>query len=358
MFKNLKNIFWFNKITWLVVLLLAQMALVLYLLVQQNGQCLGLAAKDPLLQFAASEIDEIQIIGSYQPEADLTPNTALNLQQDKSKQQMLTLRLENGVWLLPEYFHFEAQQAKVYDFIDKLSTMQRGWPVGSSKASAEKYKVQADDFETKIIFYSKGRTLQTILLGNTPRFKRVYGRLANESEIYELPFAIHEASVAQREWINTAYLYQRQEDLARIELPEFTISRDNANDDNFVVDSEQNIDPAKLTTLLHRLTHLNLQEILADHDNQQLNALTPKLSYNLHLKSGDMVEHKIYELQDQPFYVLQRTGDPLLFKIDKHTIDEIGKVTAGTLDAESNEQVAAEQSEADPISDVVTEDGA
>lgn len=304
-----------------MVALVVQLGLVSYFALQADPNKATAEAKSKLIDIALDNIDEIQIVGVSESREDAK----------------LTLHSENGKWQLPNYYNFEANQDKVKRVIGGLLQLNRGWVVASSKSATEKFKVKADDFERKIIFLLKGRTVQTLIIGAAPRFKYAYARLETEGNIYEIPCELHEVSTAHADWVNSTYLYREKSDIAKITLPKVTINRDATNDKQFGVDlAGVDLDQVKVEALLYRLSHITLQDIIVEQERKDIAGLAPKYEYSVQRSNGDVLDYKIYEIKDKPYYALSLSGEKFLFKVDKHSQDEILATGADTLKLDAN----------------------
>jgi len=310
-----------GKIKFLGAALVVQLVLTTYIVFQPRVNQADTAANAALLNLVTANIDEIQITGA---EDGTTAST---------KNSTLTMRDENGKWVLPNYQNFAAQPEKVAQLLEKLSHLKRGWVVANSQASADRFKVKADDFSRKLVFLSQGKPVQTLLIGTTPRFKYTHVRVGTEDNIYEVPFGVHEVSIAAQDWINAAYLHSDLNGISNVVLPSLKLSRDASKEGQFTVTSidPDKLDKGKLETLLYRLTHLSLQDIISATEKNEIEALAPKFTYSVQFKVGNTVDYKIYELKNKPYYVLVCSGDTWSFRVDKHTIDEIATVKLDNL---------------------------
>jgi len=286
-----------RPIIFLTLLLAVQLGLV-FTMYYGNSQQAEISNQRPLLNFDTAGIDGIELRGS-----------------DQAK---LVLKKKGGSWILPDYFGATAAADKVENLLTTLAGLTRPWPVAKSTEAGKRFKVDEQNFERQLVFSSKGKTEETLLLGSSPGFRRVHARISGEPEIYDIPFSTIQVNLKGEDWLDLKQLQVKADEISTVELPDCRlIRRDGAVELDQLGENEQT-DAKQAQRLLEQLADLQIRDIFGKADKTLPNPI--ELRIKLSLKDGSSREYG-FAKGDKPGYeVLQVADAPNLFKINNGMI--------------------------------------
>ena len=175
-----------QKIQILSVVLVIQVILIVAL--SLAGKDTGaFASSEKLMGLKLDELDKIAVIGK--------------------ENQSIVLHKQGDSWALTDYFNFPADEKKLQQMTRELFAINKSWPVATTDAAEERFKVADDNFERKIAFSSGGNVLQTLYLGTSPGFRKVHARINDEDEIYAIEFGVFKASAEGKDWAKKDFLH-------------------------------------------------------------------------------------------------------------------------------------------------------
>lgn len=137
-------------------------------------------ATRPLVQIAPAEVSKIQIAAG--------------------DGAALTLALTGEGWAAPDRGDLPVRGEMVDTLIADLAAVKRGWPVARTRGGADRLKVADDDFERRITFFVGDEASDTLLLGASPTFRRIYARRSGEADVYNIGFTAADAPASLARW--------------------------------------------------------------------------------------------------------------------------------------------------------------
>jgi hypothetical protein len=161
-------------------------------------------AKEPLLAFEPGKIDRIAI--------------------DGSTGGSVTLKKQDGKWVIEPFAGFPADPQKVTAFLDKLRELKKGFPVATSSEAANRFKVSDAINERRIVLSSGGKETAKLLVGTSPSFRLANVR-AGDSNIYSAQFSVHEAGQRGDDWMDRGALTIPADKVASVSFPGVTLER-------------------------------------------------------------------------------------------------------------------------------------
>lgn len=256
-------------------------------------------AQQPLLTFDASSVDTIIIKDG----AGAT----------------LSLRKQDGAWQLPALGGFPADASAVQRLLSKLTAMKQGWPVATTAAAAQRFKVAEKDFERRIALAHGDQTLAELYVGTSPGLRKVHVRRPDQQTIYAVAFNTFDAPLKTDDWIDKHVVQVKQEELQRIELPTLTLVHE--ADGWQLADLKQNEEMLKDETgnLVGQVTTITISAVLTQ---TQAQPGKPVLQYTLALNSGDRQTFSFYKA-DGDGYLLKTSQRPEYFKVPAFYVDNI-----------------------------------
>lgn len=245
----------------------------------------------------------------------------------QDEKQQVRLKKEEGRWRISPMNNFQADPVKVKDFLGKLAELKKGWPVATTTAAAKRFKVADDDYERKIILSRDGKDIETLFIGTSPSFRKVHARQKDEESVYAVYFSSYEASTKPEDWIDTGVLKHPASEIARVQFPDFSLSR---QDGKLTVegidgDSEETV-AEEADLLLRKIADLRIRTVLGTEAKPEYNQDKPVFRYTLVLSSGDSEEYVYSKPKDADGYVLKTSHRGEYFKVDHWVVDEIKEI--------------------------------
>ncbi len=124
---------------------------------------------------------------------------AIEIQDGDGK--MLRLVRNGDGWQLPDLSDSPASANRVSQLIDTLAGLTRPLPVATSADARTRFKVADDGFERRLILRGEGGDIATLLIGDSPGFRRLFARVAGEDAVYDLRMALFDLSVSADDWM-------------------------------------------------------------------------------------------------------------------------------------------------------------
>ncbi len=292
-----------RKILTLFIVLIIQIGLALgiYFNKEETG---AFTTEERLLDFDAAAVDKI-------------------LLEDGEEKTSLVVKKEKGVWVLPNHHGFPASSGKTEDFIKKISSIKKNWPVATTKSTAKRFKLGEENFEKKITFSMGDKESKALLVGTSPGFRKVHARLPGDDNIFAIEFSSYEAEVKPEEWTDNKFLKLKREEIAWIKTPSFSLIK---KDDKFVlkdIKEEEEMVKEEANNLISRVADLSFQEVTGKEDKPEYRQSTPELTYTLEMKTGKRVNYTFSQPKDEEYFVLKVSSHDYFFKMSKYEVERL-----------------------------------
>ena len=274
------------------ILLAIQMVLAVALGWMARGTLDPAAAQGALLRFDPKAVTQVRIEG---------PGETLTLS-----------RGEKG-WSFADLGGFPAQGTKVSALLDRLAGLQRGLPVATSEAALARHKVGDEGFERRVTLEANGKPVATLILGDSPGFKRQFARPAGETVVYDLDLPLFEVSNRRDDWLVQDRLHLDQAQITAVATPDWKLSKN--RDDWTLEGTTDKPDQAAVINLLGRLGNLNYRGILGTEDKPEYDQAAPVLDLTLVLAEGGTRHYRVSKLKDSQDYCLKAADQPWYFRL-------------------------------------------
>ncbi len=133
---------------------------------------------------------------------EFSPDEVSSLTISDGDDEVILSRSDSG-WDMGD---LPADAAKVDDLLDKMATLRAPWPVASSAASAERFEVEADNFQRRVVLQADDTTVGELYLGTSPGYQRVHARRADSDEVFSVGLSNFEISVGTDAWLDKSLL--------------------------------------------------------------------------------------------------------------------------------------------------------
>lgn len=134
---------------------------------------------------------------------DLKQLTRIRIESSGADADSLVLERQDGHWRLPDGLpvNDERLQAQVMH----LLSLQSSWPVATTRASHERFRVDDSHFERRLTLTAGGQQ-SVLLLGSAPSMGHIHGRLGTSDEVYSLPLNAFDWPLKESDWVDKKLL--------------------------------------------------------------------------------------------------------------------------------------------------------
>lgn len=297
---------------WIVLLCgLLVLQLLVAVIVHLAGEEYGAyEADEKLLDFDIHAVDRIRI------EADSTS-------------AVLAKQSEN--WVLTNHDNFPADQKNVTQLLDKLDAMKRGWPVATTSGASRRFKVAEDEFERKLTLLANDEVLAQLYIGNSPGFRKVHVRNADDDAVFSVAFNTWEASADSDDWINKNLLAFPAEDLLRIEMADFVLQREDGELQLADLTDEEKTDNQAVQTLVNSLSNLQIESLF--NNENEIDSLPSEADFiaEVLLKPDETFVYRFFKPSEEPYYLLKHSDFNRYFEIAEFHVEAIKASTRDKL---------------------------
>ena len=269
----------------------------------------------------------------------------------------LTLKKAGKGWMLPGLADFPADTVRVQALVERLASLQRGWPEATTVEAAARFQVAADRFERRLTLRGGGKDLGRVFLGGSAGLRRVYLRAEGDQDIFAVELAGRDQETDPNSWIDTAVLRLKPDQVARIDLPGFSLIR---QEDALVVEglgANEEMVAASRDSLVERITTLAVRGVLEADDPAAASLDNPVLRLAVHPVQGEVRDYRFGQVEAPPEpsaegqevqpaasrFVLRVSGHPHLFEVDSWQVEEIRHLNRAALVQAKTAPAAADQ---------------
>jgi hypothetical protein len=280
-------------------------------LVASSGRGLVPASDSlPLLDLQADPITEIAITGD---------------------EGQVRLAREGDGWVLAELDGFPADNTRVQALLDTLVGLRRPLPVATTEEARQRFKVAADDHERVLTLHSHTDKLATLIVGDSPGFRRVYARLDDEQAIYALPLALFDLSADADDWVARDQLRLDAEAITGVATDDWAVIKD--ADGWRLQEADGESDRDAIADLVRRIANLGYQGVIGTEPPTEADLDSPALTLDISLGDGSTRSYRIAALGDDDMtdYVLTSTSGPYAFRLSAYELDGVIDVERASL---------------------------
>ncbi|MGQ9659684.1 MAG: DUF4340 domain-containing protein [Thermochromatium sp.] len=258
----------------------------------------------PLLDFKPEQVMAIQIEG---------PDGADPVRLE---------RREGSTWVIGGLDDFPAASHKIDQLLTTLSTLKRPLPTATSAEARARFKVADTGFKRRLTLEGAQGSIATLILGETPRFRRLFGRPVNDSAVYELDLALADVSNRRSDWLDQGQLRLDQAKITAIEGPDWRLERAGEGWRLASASANETLDQDKARTLVHTLANLSYRDVFAATEIPAEDTSRPALELRIELGEGESRTYRLAKLNASEDYVLKESGRPQGFRLSKYDLME------------------------------------
>jgi len=241
----------------------------------------------------------------------------LRIEADKHS---VVLNKRDGKWVLPQSADFPANTASVDRLLDTLAGLQKGWPVATTAAAANHFKVADDNFERRLSLLSNGKPLAVLYVGTSPGYRKVHVRADGTDAVFAVAFNTWEANASADDWIDKAILTFAPDDIERVDMPGFALQRDGDKLQVADISAAESTDAKAAGTLLDKIADLHIQSLLGTEAKPEFRQDKPELEFKVTRKNGDVLDYRLSKPKEGAYYVLKRSDLDDYFKVAEYTV--------------------------------------
>ena len=236
---------------------------------------------------------------------------AIRIDDEFANEAVLTRSGEH--WLLAYLEDLPANGSKVEQLLVAISEQGHDWPVAHTSAARQRFQVADYYFQRRLTLLGNGKVLDTIYLGMSPGFRKVYARNEKQDEIYSIGFNVFDAPAISGAWLEPDLLQVRTP--LRVDADSYSVHFDNGI---WRSGTGGTPDPRELEALIKALRNLQVDGV-ADFDMQrELSLAEASLELAVHSLAGET--HFELFLQDGQHYI-HSSEYSLFFKISAYDFD-------------------------------------
>jgi hypothetical protein len=286
--------------------------------------------------------------------------TAIRLEGTDGADPVRLERRDGGAWVIGELGDFPAAGFKADQLLTTLAALKRPLPTATSAEARARFKVADTGFNRRLTLEGAQGPIVTLILGETPRFKRLFGRPADDSSIYELDLAIADVSNRRVDWLDQGQLRLDQEKITAIEGPDWRLEKDGENWHLAGAGANERLDQDKARELVRTLANLSYRDVFAATESPAEDQAESALELKLELGEGQSRAYRIAKLAESEDSVLKDVDRPQAFKLSKYDLMELVDLERSRLLVQPEPTTATDaQSEssarAEPVSPVTGE---
>ena len=251
--------------------------------------------------------------------------------------EQLSLHKSDGSWIIPIDDNFPADQEKVENFVDKLLTLERGLPIGTTPESLQRFLVEKDNFERRIALYSDEVLVAEIFLGTSPRARMAHARTNQDTSVFEIKIATYEAPVESKEWQNAKVVQVPYLDIDEIVVPGLVnlvrnrppgsgISTNANTAPNEELWSSPELGPGEsieqegADTLAKKISVLRIIDVLGADMKEAYQLTPPTLTLVIETINDATVVYEIGKIDGESDYVLKASTRPEYFLVPSYLV--------------------------------------
>lgn len=272
----------------------------------QNGQAQSQA--EPLLSFAAAEVDRVVIADG---------------------DQSLTLHKQDGQWQLPDLQQLPGAADKMDELLERLTAIQLTWPVATTTGAHTRFEVADEKFQRRIEVFSGDKKQGEFFLGTSPGFRKVHARRAGESEVFAVNLNTFDLPVAANEWLDKSLIAATNPQ--SISGVDYTLQK---SGDAWTLaeptaEGEQAVNEQQANNLAKALTGLRVQTLASDLPDTEAVVIAVK---------DDKAEWRYEFMQADNNYYVKRSDKEAVFTISQSDYERITGVRQPQLALKEKEE--------------------
>jgi hypothetical protein len=260
---------------------------------------------------------------------ELDPEAVSAIEIQDGDGETLNLVRSGDQWLLPDLGDFPASETRVEQLIERLAGLIRPLPVATSAAAQARFKVADDAFERRLRLRGEGGDLATLMVGDSPGFRRLFARLAGDDAVYDLRLALFDLSVSPDDWLERGRLQLERSDIVRVAGADWILAK---RDDGWRLEGDDQLpDAAAVDALLSSVASLGYRGVLGTDEKPEYGLATPLLMLEVDRADGSRRTYRIGRIADSEDYALKPDDDRYYYRLAAFDLEGLLEQSAATL---------------------------
>ncbi|MCK7576594.1 MAG: DUF4340 domain-containing protein [Chromatiales bacterium] len=259
------------------------------------------------------------------PLLDFKPEqvTAIRIEGSDGADPVRLERHDGGAWVIGELGDFPAAGIKADQLLTTLAALKRPLPTATSAEARARFKVGDTGFNRRLTLEGRQGTIGTLILGETPRFRRLFGRPADDSAVYELDLAIADLSNRRVDWLDQGQLRLDQTRITAVEGSDWRLEKDGEGWRLANAGTNETLDQDKARELVRTLANLSYRDVFAAADTPAEDPAESVLELKIELSEGETRAYRIARLAESEDSVLRDAARAQSFKLSKYDLMEL-----------------------------------
>jgi hypothetical protein len=242
---------------------------------------------------------------------DLDPAAVTRISITGAAGETVVLAREDDTWALPDLDGFPASSTRVDGLLDDLAGLTRPLPVATSAEAQRRFKVADDAFERRLTL-SGDATDATLIIGDSPGFRRLFARVDGEDAVYDLRLALFDLSAAADDWIDRGHLQFDRGGITRIAADDWALVR---GEEGWSLEgTDAAVDTAAADTLADAVATVAYTGVLGPDSDADYDLDAPARVLTID-RDGEQRRYLLAPIGDTGDYALKRADEPYVYRI-------------------------------------------
>lgn len=254
-----------------------------------------------------------------QPLLAFDPEAVKEVMIESGDGESVVLRRQDEGWVLPSSYDFPARGDKASELVKKLAELKRGLPVATSSSAAERFKVAEEGYERRIVLSGDDGRIGEIRIGTSPSYRYVHAKTPEDEAVYSVAFATYEAATKPTEWMDRDLLHVPQDEIERIVLPTFTLTR---KEEGFTLEGlaeDEMADENAISSLVGKVARLTIASVEGNGEEALARVGQSELTVAVERKDAPTVTYRLSKMAEGDDYLLAASTQDYLFRIAGYT---------------------------------------
>jgi hypothetical protein len=224
-----------------------------------------------------------------------------------------SVRLERSGdgWVLPVLDGFPASGSRVDSMLEDLAGLKRPLPVATSAEAQRRFRVAEDAFERRLVLRGEGGET-TLMVGDSPGFRRLFARIAGEDAVYDLRLALFDLGATADDWIDRGRLQFDRGEISRISADDWTLVR---GEEGWSLEgTDAPVDSAVADELASAVATVSYTSVLGPDSDTDDDLDDPARVITIEHAGGER-RYRLASIADSEDYVLKRDDEPYVYRL-------------------------------------------
>lgn len=258
---------------------------------------------------------------------------------------------KDGRWLIPSMADFPANQKLAAEFLDKVGGLQKGWPVATTSDAAERFKLDDDNYERKVVLKSGGEDVAELMIGSSPGFRKANVRIPDENEIYSVEIATYDAGVRGEEWMNRDFLDIERDKITSISIGDVKLEKKDGKLTLADLKDGETVKETELPRLINAVVNPAFDAVNGKGDEALAKLDPADFEVKVEREGGDPLTYRFKKEEGGGAYLYASSAHPYVFRVSESSVKALAEAKHANL-----VQVKVEEKKEEPPADAPVAD--